>query len=71
MKSDLQYPIGKFSYHGPYTGAERSALIAQIENAPAEFRRAYEQLPPGGLDTPYRPAATGTAAQVEPLSRAR
>ena len=63
MKSDLQYPIGKFSYHGPYTGAERSALIAQIENAPAEFRRAYEQLPPGGLDTPYRPGGW-TARQV-------
>ena len=63
MKSDLQYPIGKFSYHGPYTGAERSALTAQIEKAPAEFRRAYEQLPPGGLDTPYRPGGW-TARQV-------
>src|SRR5271166_2926580 len=55
MKSDLQFPVGKFSYEGPYSEAERSALITQIELAPAEMRHAFEQLPAGGLDTPYRP----------------
>ena len=63
MKSDLQFPIGKFSYSGPYSEAERYALIAQIEQAPAEIRRAFEQLPPGGLDTPYR-LGGWTARQV-------
>jgi hypothetical protein len=63
MKNDLQYPIGKFSYDRPYSEAERSVLIAQIEQAPAEMRRAFEQLPPGGIDTPYRPGGW-TARQV-------
>ncbi len=62
MKSD-QYPIGKFSYEAPYTDAERSALIGQIGQTPAEMRQAFEQLPPGGLDTPYR-VGGWTARQV-------
>jgi hypothetical protein len=63
MTTDLQFPVGKFSYERPYTDAERSTLIAQIEQAPAELRRAFEQLPAGGLDTPYRPGGW-TARQV-------
>jgi hypothetical protein len=55
MKSDLQFPVGKFSYDGPYSEAERSALIAEIGQVPAEMRRAVAELPPGGLDMPYRP----------------
>jgi hypothetical protein len=62
MKSE-QYPIGRFSYEKPYTAAERLVLIEQIEQAPAEIRRAYEALPPGGLDKPYRPGGW-TARQV-------
>jgi len=34
MKSDAQFPIGKFSYDRPYSEMERSVLIAQIEQAP-------------------------------------
>jgi hypothetical protein len=63
MKSDLQFPVGKFTYDGPYSEEQRSTLIAQIEQAPAEMRQAYEQLPSGGIDTPYRPGGW-TARQV-------
>jgi hypothetical protein len=63
MKSDLQFPIGKFSYDGPYSDEQRSVFIAQIEQAAGELRQAFEQLPPGGLDIPYRPGGW-TARQV-------
>jgi hypothetical protein len=60
---DPRYPVGKFTYSGPYSDSERIELIRQIEEAPAEFRKAVEELPPGGLDTPYRPGGW-TARQV-------
>lgn len=63
MKSDPRFPIGKFTYDRPYNEAERAELIRQIEQTPAELRHAYEQLPAGGLDTPYRPGGW-TARQV-------
>ena len=63
MTTDLQYPIGKFSYSKPYSEAERDELIGQIERAPAELRSAVEALPSGGLDRPYRPGGW-TARQV-------
>ena len=63
MTTDLRFPIGKFTYERPYTEAERESLILQIEKAPAELRTAYIELPPGGLDTPYRPGGW-TARQV-------
>ena len=63
MTTDLQFPVGKFTYERPYSEAEREELIGQIEKAPAELRRAFEGLPPGGLDTPYRPGGW-TARQV-------
>ena len=63
MTSDLQYPVGRFSYDRPYSEAEREERIRQIEQAPAEMRRAFERLPEGGLDTPYRPGGW-TARQV-------
>lgn len=63
MTTDLQYPVGKFTYDRPYTPAERDELIRQIELAPAELRRAYQELPSGGLDKPYRPGGW-TARQV-------
>jgi len=63
MKTDLQFPVGKFVYERPYSGAEREELILQIEEAPAQLRRAYQELPPGGLDMPYRPGGW-TARQV-------
>ena len=63
MATDLRYPIGKFAYERPYTAEERQELIRQLEETPAELRRAYEQLPTGGVDMPYRPGGW-TARQV-------
>jgi hypothetical protein len=63
MTTDLQFPVGKFTYSGSYSEAERTELIAQIEKTPAELRRAFLELPPGGLETPYRPGGW-TARQV-------
>src|SRR5215831_10802477 len=63
MTTDLRFPIGKFHYAGPYSEAQRREFIEQIEEAPDEIRRAYEQLPAGGLDMPYRPGGW-TARQV-------
>jgi hypothetical protein len=63
MTTDLQYPVGRFTYSRPYTEAERDEWIQQIEQTPAEVRRAFEELPEGGLDTPYRPGGW-TARQV-------
>ena len=60
---DPRHPIGKFTYDRPYTEAERNQLILQIEQAPAELRKAFEELPEGGLDKPYRPGGW-TARQV-------
>jgi uncharacterized damage-inducible protein DinB len=63
MNTDPRYPIGRFSYEGPYSEAQRTELIEQIERAPGELRRAFEQLPAGGLDVPYREGGW-TARQV-------
>lgn len=63
MTTDLHYPIGRFSYDKPYSESERAQLIDQIENAPAEMRKAFEQLPQAAIETPYRPGGW-TARQV-------
>src|SRR5690349_14958666 len=63
MTTDLQYPVGRFTYHQPYSEAERKELIRQIEQAPAEMVQAFQELPEGGLDKPYRPGGW-TARQV-------
>jgi hypothetical protein len=62
MKSE-QYPIAEFAYERPYTSEERTALIEQIALAPVELRRAFEELPAGGVDRPYR-VGGWTARQV-------
>src|SRR5215467_6882563 len=53
--TDLRYPIGKFSFEGSNSEAERSRLIDQIAEAPAQLREAINGLSPEQLDTPYRP----------------
>jgi len=63
MTTDRQYPVGKFSYSGPHSDAERAELMDQIEQAPGLVRSAFERLPAGGLDTPYR-SGGWTARQV-------
>jgi len=63
MTTDLRFPVGRFTYECPYSAEEREDLIRQIEKAPGELRAAYQALPRGGLDTPYRPGGW-TARQV-------
>ena len=52
--SDPRYPIGKFQKKETITDDERTALIQQIEDAPAKLREAVRGLNDKQLDTPYR-----------------
>jgi len=52
--SDLRYPIGKFTYGGPPSEAQRNACIDDIDQAPAALRAALQGLSPEQLATPYR-----------------
>ena len=51
---DPRYPIGKFYFEGPPTRDQRTKLIAEIEQGPAELRAVVTDLSPQQLDTPYR-----------------
>jgi hypothetical protein len=53
--SDLRYPVGKFHYDAPYTQEQRTKLIDEIAQAPANLRAAVKGLTSQQLDTPYRP----------------
>ena len=52
---DLQYPVGKFKWEGVITDEQRQQLIDQIEQAPAQLRKALAGLTEEQVDTPYRP----------------
>ena len=52
--SDPRFPIGKFSFPGSVTEADRAAFISDIEQAPAKLRAAVTGLSAQQLDTPYR-----------------
>jgi len=52
---DLQYPVGKFKWERVITDEQRQQLIDQIEQAPAQLRKALAGLTEEQLDTPYRP----------------
>ena len=52
--SDARFPIGKFHFDGPPSEEQRSKLITEIEQAPADLRAALNRLTPQQLDTPYR-----------------
>jgi uncharacterized damage-inducible protein DinB len=52
---DLRYPIGKFSYDGAPTEAQRKSLLDDIAAAPANLRTSVQGLSDRQLDTPYRP----------------
>lgn len=52
--SDPRYPIGKFSYSGPMTVAEREAALDMIEQTPLELRKVVQGLAQEQLETPYR-----------------
>jgi len=54
--TDLQYPIGKFSFQAPLTEDDRQKCLDDISHAPANLRAAVSGLSEEQLDTPYRPA---------------
>ncbi len=54
--TDLQYPIGKFSFQAPLTEDDRQKCLDDISHAPANLRAAVSGLSEDQLDTPYRPA---------------
>lgn len=53
--SDLRYPIGKFTYDGPFTEVQRQEAVKYIAETPANLRAAIRGLSEKQLDTPYRP----------------
>ena len=52
--SDPRYPIGKFTFDGPPSEAQRNKFIDDIERAPAALRGAVKNLSPEQVETPYR-----------------
>jgi hypothetical protein len=52
--SDPRYPIGKFTFDGPPSEAQRNRFIDDIEQTPAALRVAIRDLSPEQLETPYR-----------------
>jgi hypothetical protein len=52
--SDPRYPIGKFTFDGQTSEAQRTKFIDEIEQAPAALRAAIKNLSPEQLETPYR-----------------
>lgn len=60
---DPRYPVGKFVLDRDVTAEMRRAAIAQLDALPRDLRQALAELPPGGLDTPYRDGGW-TARQV-------
>jgi uncharacterized damage-inducible protein DinB len=67
---DLQYPIGKFQWEGVITDEQRRQLIAQIEQAPAQLRKALAGLTEEQVDTPYRPGGWTVRQVVHHLADA-
>jgi hypothetical protein len=53
--SDLRYPIGRRVQRDSFSSGTRAATIADIEETPANLRRALVGLTHSQLDTPYRP----------------
>jgi hypothetical protein len=52
--SDPRYPIGKFTFDGPPTEAQRNQFINDIERTPAALRAAIKNLSSEQIETPYR-----------------
>jgi uncharacterized damage-inducible protein DinB len=52
--SDPRYPIGKFSYSGAVSVAEKKQFLDEIEQTPVRLRDAVRGLSDAQLDTPYR-----------------
>jgi hypothetical protein len=60
---DPRYPVGKFVLDTDVTPEKRRDWIRQLDALPRDIRRALSELPPEGLDTPYRDGGW-TARQV-------
>ena len=52
--NDPRYPIGKFSFGGTLSHAQRNQYIDDIAKAPAALRSAIKGLSPQQMETPYR-----------------
>jgi len=52
---DLSYPIGRFSWEGPSTPAQRMHFINEIAATPGHLRNAVAGLSAEQIETPYRP----------------
>ena len=65
--TDIRYPIGKAELKSTITSEERSALIKQIEEAPARLREAVRGLTEQQLDVPYREGGWTCRQQVHHL----
>jgi uncharacterized damage-inducible protein DinB len=52
--SDPRYPIGKFSFDGTLTPAQKKQYLNDIEQTPARLRAAVRGLSDEQLNTPYR-----------------
>jgi uncharacterized damage-inducible protein DinB len=60
---DPRYPVGKFELDQNVTAEKRRGWMGQLDALPRELGQAVADLPPGGLDTPYRDGGW-TARQV-------
>jgi DinB superfamily len=52
--TDPRYPIGKFTYEGTLSEAQKQQFLKEIEQAPERMRAAVHALTEAQLDTPYR-----------------
>ena len=52
--TDPRFPIGKVSFDGSLTEAQKSQYLDDIEQTPARLRAAVQGLSDQQLDTPYR-----------------
>lgn len=55
IEQDLRFPIGRLKIEGDITPDMISSFIKDIEEAPANLRKAVEGLNEKQLNTPYRP----------------
>src|ERR687894_152132 len=60
---DPRYPVGKIALGNATKPEKGRGWIAQLDALPQDVKRALQELPPGGLDTPYRDGGW-TARQV-------
>ena len=63
MTEDLRFPIGKFSFDGNVTEAQRASFMEEIAQTPGWLRESVEGLSPEQIAMPYRPGGW-TVGQV-------